>query len=295
MARIRTVKPELFRHEGLLDLEEETGLPIRLAFIALFTAVDRSGRFKWRPRSLKAEAMPMDDVDLSRVLDALATRGFVERYTVDGVEYGCIPSWERHQSINNREAASELPAPPETQEKSDTSTRAPRVDDACPTPLVHAQAEGEGKGKGRSTPPKPPPAEGAKATRLPDDFDLPDEWRGWCREELEMTDEEIREQGLRFADYWRGVAGARGRKRDWLATWRNWCRRYCDEKPKRPVSATGGGGVFGQIGRNIAEAERRRGDGAEPGSPRKLLGGSRDGLDGGQSGSPSLRAVGAVR
>jgi hypothetical protein len=28
----------------------------------------------------------------------------------------------------------------------------------------------------------------------------------------------------RFADYWRAVPGAKGRKTDWLATWRNWVR-----------------------------------------------------------------------
>lgn len=29
----------------------------------------------------------------------------------------------------------------------------------------------------------------------------------------------------RFRDYWLAVPGARGRKADWGATWRNWCRR----------------------------------------------------------------------
>ncbi|CAB0634823.1 helix-turn-helix domain-containing protein [Corynebacterium diphtheriae] len=28
-----------------------------------------------------------------------------------------------------------------------------------------------------------------------------------------------------FVDYWRGMPGARGRKRDWNATWRNWIRK----------------------------------------------------------------------
>jgi hypothetical protein len=28
-----------------------------------------------------------------------------------------------------------------------------------------------------------------------------------------------------FVDYWRSVPGAKGRKVDWAATWRNWCRR----------------------------------------------------------------------
>jgi hypothetical protein len=33
--RIRTVKPEFFRHEELYELEKQTGLPLRLAFIGV--------------------------------------------------------------------------------------------------------------------------------------------------------------------------------------------------------------------------------------------------------------------
>jgi hypothetical protein len=113
MARIRTVKPEFFSHEDLYDLESETGLPVRLAFVGLWTVCDRAGRFKWRPRSIKAQVMPYDDIDFSRVLDALATRGFVVRYASNGVDYAWIPGFNRHQVINNREAASVLPEPPE--------------------------------------------------------------------------------------------------------------------------------------------------------------------------------------
>jgi hypothetical protein len=43
--RIRTVKPEFFKHEKLFDLEKETGLPIRLAWVGLFAISDREGRF----------------------------------------------------------------------------------------------------------------------------------------------------------------------------------------------------------------------------------------------------------
>ena len=113
MSRIRTVKPELFRHEELFELEQETGLPIRVSFIALFTVCDREGRFKWRPRQLKLDCLPYDEVDFSRVLDALITRGFVVRYEISGVDYGLIPSFTRHQVINNRESNSYLPAPPD--------------------------------------------------------------------------------------------------------------------------------------------------------------------------------------
>ena len=146
MGRIRTIKPGFFRHFDLYTAERETGLPLRVAFAGLWTAADREGRFKWRPDELKLDCLPFDPVDFSRVLHALTTRGFIRRYTANGRAYGCIPSWSRHQVINNRESPSELPEAP-TADESVTSTREPRVDDACPTPLVHAQAEGEQEGE----------------------------------------------------------------------------------------------------------------------------------------------------
>lgn len=149
MARIRTIKPELFKHEGLFDLEVECGLPVRFAFAGLFTCCDRDGRFKWLPRTLKLDALPHDEVDFSRVLDALATCDFIRKYVIDGKEYGVIPTFFKHQVINNREAESEIPPPTESSYVSMASTRAARVDDATGTPLVQDQGEGKGKeGKG---------------------------------------------------------------------------------------------------------------------------------------------------
>ena len=117
--RIRTVKPELFLHEQLFDAEAESGLPLRLAFIALFTACDRDGQFAWRPRRLKAQLMPWDTVSMDAILDALVQHGFVERYEVDGEEYGVIPSFTRHQMINHREKKSDIPPPPGSPPDSD--------------------------------------------------------------------------------------------------------------------------------------------------------------------------------
>jgi hypothetical protein len=151
MARIRSIKPAFFRHEELFEAEKETGLPLRLAFAGLWTAADREGRFKWSARNLKLDCLPYDDVDFSRVLDALTTRGFIVKYAVNGVEFGFIPSWKSHQVINNREAASELPEPNEN----NILTRGARVDDARVTPLVQVQGEGKGrerKGKDADAP-----------------------------------------------------------------------------------------------------------------------------------------------
>lgn len=130
MARIRTLKPEFFRHEELFDLEQESGLPVRLAYAGLWTACDRKGRFKWRPRALKSEILPYDDVDFSRVLDALASRGFCVRYVSEGESYGYVPTFLDHQYINNRESESTIPEPLPNLIVDASSTREPRVSHA---------------------------------------------------------------------------------------------------------------------------------------------------------------------
>jgi len=136
--RIRTIKPEFFLHEGLFELEHESSLPVRLAFTGLWCIADREGRFKWEPRKIGVQVLPYDSLDFSRVLDALTTRGFVRKYSVDSVEYGWIPSFSRHQVINNRERPSELPEPTEYD-----------ICDACPTREPRVPHAGKAEGKGR--------------------------------------------------------------------------------------------------------------------------------------------------
>lgn len=248
MARIRTVKPEFFRHERLFELEMKTHLPVRLAFIGLWTAADREGRFKWEPRALKLDCLPFDDCDFSQVLEALALHGFIGCYQAkDGRKFGHIPSWKLHQVINNREAASILPSPEDAQTLRCTGqdqdhhvphahdreepvplanpTREARVIHPCATALEAAQAEGKGKegNKEKNEEGKSPSANQAYGgTRLPANWVLPDDWSTWakeCRPDLNPA-----EVALQFADYWHSVAGAKARKADWLAVWRNWVR-----------------------------------------------------------------------
>lgn len=113
MARIRTIKPEFFLHEGLADAEAETGLPVRLAFVGLWTICDREGRFAWRPRAIGAQLFPYHQQDMDEILSALESIGCVARYEAGGKVYGCIPSWGEHQKPNHKEAASSIPPPPE--------------------------------------------------------------------------------------------------------------------------------------------------------------------------------------
>jgi hypothetical protein len=111
MGRIRTIKPEFFKHLELFEIEEKENLPIRLAFAGLWTACDREGRFKWRPRTLKLDCLPYDSVDFSRIMDILHANGFIQKYKYEDEYYGFVPTWNDHQWINNKEIKSTLPDP----------------------------------------------------------------------------------------------------------------------------------------------------------------------------------------
>jgi hypothetical protein len=144
--RIRTIKPEFFHHEGLFEAELETKLPIRVAFAGLWCIADREGRFKWEPRRIGVQVLPYDGVDFSRVLDALTTRGFVLKYRVGDECFGFIPSFLKHQVINNRESQSILPDPEGNIEQTPINTE---EIDACPTRAPRDDHAGQGEGKGR--------------------------------------------------------------------------------------------------------------------------------------------------
>lgn len=143
MARIRTVKPALFKHEELFDAEVETGLPLRLAFIGMWTVCDKAGRFKWKPRSIKSDVLPFDDCDFEAVLDALAYYGFIVKYEVDRKAYGCVPSWLEHQNCNAREAESALPGPSEGEQVHACEKQVHAHD-------LHVGKGSEGKGRERN-------------------------------------------------------------------------------------------------------------------------------------------------
>jgi len=143
MARIRTVKPAFFRHEALFEAERESGLPLRLAFAGLWTIADREGRFRWQPRVIKLDVLPYDEVDFEAILDALADHGFIVKYRTSLGMCAHIPSFAKHQQVNVREAASEIPAPDET--SAEMEVHQPKQ--------VHARARtGQSKGAHRTAP-----------------------------------------------------------------------------------------------------------------------------------------------
>ena len=78
----------------------------------------------------------------------------------------------------------------------------------------------------------------ARGSRLPSDWSLPRSWADWAISNGHMRPID---EANRFADYWRSQPGAKGRKSDWEATWRNWIRRSLEggRKPARNLEPTG--------------------------------------------------------
>lgn len=116
MARIRTVKPEFFTSEDIVELSAFA----RLLYIALWCEADREGRLIWKPRTFKMRYFPADDIEIESLCDELIGGALVIQYS-NGLAY--IPSFDRHQHINPRESQSVLPAP---------DTQKSRVSDASP-------------------------------------------------------------------------------------------------------------------------------------------------------------------
>jgi uncharacterized protein YdaU (DUF1376 family) len=75
------------------------------------------------------------------------------------------------------------------------------------------------------------PKKAPLGSRLDADWRLPKLWGEWAVDEG-VDPETVRREADRFRDYWIAAAGAKGRKADWQATWRNWIRKHLDDKPK---------------------------------------------------------------
>lgn len=110
MARIRSIKPKFFLNEEVSALPYEC----RLLFIGLWTQADREGRLEDRPKRLRAELFPYDDVDVNKMLDKLVgTNGhpLITRYEINGERYIQVNKFKEHQYPHIKEPKSTIPAP----------------------------------------------------------------------------------------------------------------------------------------------------------------------------------------
>lgn len=122
MARIRSSKPEWWKSAKWCRLSRD----IRSTYKGIWEVMcDDEGRFLADPRQVKADVWPLDDditpKKLASWLPKLATVTVtlpdgrvpaVQFYEVEGIKYGFLPGFVKHQKISHP-TPSKLPAPPE--------------------------------------------------------------------------------------------------------------------------------------------------------------------------------------
>ncbi|MCA3000293.1 MAG: hypothetical protein ING75_17025 [Rhodocyclaceae bacterium] len=105
MARARNIKPSFFKNPELV----ECSLEARLLFIGLWTLADREGYLEDRPKRIKMELFPGDDVDVNRCLDELDEHGLIDRYTVGESRFLHVCKFLKHQHPHHLEKPSTIP------------------------------------------------------------------------------------------------------------------------------------------------------------------------------------------
>lgn len=132
--RARNIKPSFFKSDALGSCSPLA----RLLFQGLWCMADHEGRLHYRPRRIKVEILPYDDVDVGDLIAELIAADpddpMIRLYggTEESPAYLWIPRFRAHQSPcrREREKASAIPACPECPPDNDRPTGLVRVPDA---------------------------------------------------------------------------------------------------------------------------------------------------------------------
>lgn len=145
MARIRTIKPDFWTDEKIVELSPLA----RLLFIGLWNFADDEGRMPYSPTKIKLQILPADSAQILELLGEIRGKSLIEVYVVDGKEYLQVVSFTEHQKIDKR-TPSKYPA------NTKTPPNSPELP-GIPTTEV------EGKGKEVTTSSVPDESEAFKA------------------------------------------------------------------------------------------------------------------------------------
>lgn len=111
MARIRTVKPEFWTAEQIMELSPMA----RLLFIGMWNFCDDRGVHPVAYKTLKAEVFPADDLlssDVERMIGELIFQGLLSEFEANGRRWWFVTGW--HHQVINRPSKSRYPEPPRT-------------------------------------------------------------------------------------------------------------------------------------------------------------------------------------
>jgi len=161
--------------------------------------------------------------------EAMIAVGWLE---YDGNQVIVMPSFSEHNGKSGKRRA----------EDAKRKREARKASAKCPQNVRSECGLEKRREEKSNNPPVVPPGDNSptkkrrSGSRLPDDWTLPPEWRQWAIEETPQVDPVM--EAEKFRDFWHSAAGAKGRKADWFATWRNWCRRAVEQLPTSAKAAT---------------------------------------------------------
>lgn len=143
MARIRTIKPEFWTSEQIV----ECSLNARLLFIGLWNFCDDNGIHRFSPKTIKMEIFPGDEIKITQIenwLDELKRNGLIKTYHVENKQYLIVTGWH-HQKIDRPNP--KHPLPEKFDDDSTTDCRV--IDEQSPPEGKRSLREKESKGKGK--------------------------------------------------------------------------------------------------------------------------------------------------
>ena len=218
--------PNRIIREGILTSPKlaKLGWAEEVFYRRLLSVVDDFGRYYADAGMLRAACYPrqlnkVSDSDVGKWLSACAVAALVRVYPAeDGERYLEVVKFDQQV----RAKKSKFPDMRSECLADATQTLANAHLDVCVSVGVSEDVDEREQG---ASPPAPQAGKRPKSdlgSRLPADWSLPADWRAWAV--AERPDIDPGREAESFADYWHGVAGAKGRKADWQATWRNWIR-----------------------------------------------------------------------
>lgn len=106
MARIRTIKPDFWTDEKIVELD----FAARLFFVGSWNFADDNGNLQRSARKLKMQIFPADAIDCEPIIQSLLAHGLLTEYEVNGEKFLHINGFRKHQVIN-RPSKTGLPGP----------------------------------------------------------------------------------------------------------------------------------------------------------------------------------------
>lgn len=152
MARIRSIKPEYWIDEKVTDLNPWA----RLLFIGMWNFADDQGYIDDKPRRIKMQVFPGDDLDIADLIADLVAAGLLTPYDSPVGPVLHIRNWDKHQKVDRASGARFDPSTlvvrtPPPRVVASVQVEPPREDstNGIEGSLASLDAEGKGSGSGR--------------------------------------------------------------------------------------------------------------------------------------------------